>query len=541
MILDVLNDYSIGELSSVIGSDIIKEYESLIDRELEKNDLVRAVHTLYGFELVSQQEQRERLIERMSEEHLDSLLDVYLKDNQGLLEQINNINKYDALINLSNRWPEKFIEELGYQEALAFTEASTNGVAGILSIESAYPMYPYQQKIVKKVNGLMSSSSDHRCLVHLPTGAGKTRTAMNIACEHLRENHEGLVLWLADTSELCSQAASEFHKAWSSLGNRSTKLYSYFSDTNISLGGIDSGFLVAGLQKLNSTRGSNEYKILYEQLRKHVTLIIFDEAHKAIAPTYAQSIQDMISERNTTFLLGLSATPGRKLEFDSDEDEQLARFFDGNKVTMNVAGYESPIKYLVEEKYLAKANFENIDYDGSKIILADAFSNQKRSDEIRKALSEDESRNLKLLDVISQEYEKGSSIIVFACSVDHSRALSTMLAFNGIEAYSLDSKNDTNETRRFKIENYSKGNVRVLINYNILTAGFDAPRTNVAIIARPTDSLVQYSQMAGRAMRGERSGGNKECTIYTVRDDIPAFRSVTQAFSHWDSLWVEVK
>jgi len=142
--------------------------------------------------------------------------------------------------------------------------------------------------------------------------------------------------------------------------------------------------------------------------------------------------------------------------------------------------------------------------------------------------------------VITDEYNSGSSIIVFACSVEHSRAIASMLAFNNIKAYSLDSKHDSDESRRFKISDYLKKNVRVIINYNILTAGFDAPNTNVAIIARPTDSLVQYSQMAGRAMRGKRSEGNLECKIYTVRDDIPAFTSVARAFTHWDKLWNEV-
>jgi superfamily II DNA or RNA helicase len=537
---EILNAYSAGELAGLIGEEIVAEYEKLIDRTVEKPDLVNAVQTLYGYELVSQEDEREKLIDRMNQDQVQTIIDQFLDEHKDEIDLDQSVSKYNVLIHLSNRWPERFISILGYQDALELSAASELGISGISSIESAYPLYPYQQRMVKKVNTLIRSEQDHRCLLHLPTGAGKTRTAMNIASEHLRENEDGLVLWLADTSELCSQAGSEFTKAWGSLGNRNLKLYSYYSDTNISLGGIDSGFLVAGLQKLNSARGSEEYRILYKQLQKYVTLIIFDEAHKAIAPTYAQTVNDMIKAKKETFLLGLSATPGRKLENNSDEDEKLTQFFHSNKVTMQIAGYESPIKYLVEQEYLAKANFENIEYDGNKILLAEEFSNQKRSSEIRQALSEDESRNLKLLEVIGDEHQKGSSIIVFACSVEHSRALASMLAFNGIKAYSLDSKYDDDESRRYKISDYSKGNVRVLINFNILTAGFDAPITNVAVIARPTDSLVQYSQMAGRAMRGSRSGGNRECNIYTVRDDIPAFTSVAQAFTHWDRLWSEV-
>ncbi len=540
MILEILNGYSAGELATLIGEDIISEYEKLIGKSIEKPDLVSAVHTLYGFELVSQQHQREKLIERMSQEHVERVINEFQNNYKDEISIDDEVDKYAFLSRLANRWSERFISILGYKDALELTAESELGVSGISTVESSYPMYPYQQKMVKKVNSLILSPKEHRCLLHLPTGAGKTRTAINIASEHLRSNEDGLVLWLADTSELCSQAASEFSSAWESLGNRDIKLYSYYSDTNISLGGIDSGFLVAGLQKLNSTSGSEEYRILYEQLRKYVTLIIFDEAHKAIAPTYAQTVNDMINAKKETFLLGLSATPGRKLEYNSDEDEKLTEFFQNNKVTMHITGYESPIKYLVEKEYLAKANFMNIEYDGNQILLADKFSNQKRSNEIRQALSEDESRNLRLLEVIEEEHKRESSIIVFACSVEHSRSLASMLAFNGIKAYSLDSKYDDGETRRYKIADYSKGNVRVLINFNILTAGFDAPITNVAVIARPTDSLVQYSQMAGRAMRGKRSGGNTECNIYTVRDDIPAFTSVTQAFTHWDRLWNEV-
>ena len=404
-------------------------------------------------------------------------------------------------------------------------------------ITPAYPMHPYQTAMVHKVEDVLNNSDDKKCMVHLPTGAGKTRTAMNLACQHLRQNKKGLVLWLADTSELCDQAFDEFEKAWGALGDREIKIYSYYASTEISLGGIDSGMLIAGLQKMYAGK-KNQRAILYELLREHVSLIIFDEAHKAIARTYAQIVEDMFSTIGSTKLIGLTATPGRKLEND-DEDEKLAAFFGKNKVTMQVAGYSSPINYLVEEGYLAKANFKNVVYEGSTILHADEFSNKNYSSQIIEYLSDDAARNKKLLEVIKHEYEQGSSTIVFACSVEHARKLAILLSFEGITAYSIDSDQDDSVSRAYKISEYKNKNVRVLINYWILTAGFDAPVTNVAIIARPTDSLVQYSQMAGRAMRGIKSKGNKECTIYTVRDDIPAFKSVISAFSHWDSLWNE--
>ena len=538
LIDDILSGFSDGELAALAGIDAVRCYEKITGDFVDKSSLIRAVKTQLGFELVSQDSRRRLLIDRMSFDQVNTAIDEMMDGSAW--EMSDNRDPYEVLAVLSERWTPKFVKIMGFSGTLQAVSDASVGTQGILPVLCKYPLYPYQRSIVRKVSSLFDDGGGKRCLVHLPTGAGKTRTAMNIAAEHLRACEDGLVLWLADTSELCSQAAEEFNRAWTSLGNRDTKIYSYYGDTDISLGGIEDGFLVAGLQKIHSARGKNELGVLYQQLQKNVSLIIFDEAHKAIARTYKQVVSEMMGYAENTKLLGLTATPGRKLEFDGGEDEELARFFHNNKITMNVPGYSSPIKYLVDNKYLAKAEFINVEYAAKKIMLADEFSNQKRSNEILKVLSEDDSRNTKLLDVIREEYNEGGSILVFACSVEHSRLLASLLAFKGIEAYSLDSQHDDTTSRRFKISQYSKGEVRVLVNFNILTAGFDAPITNTVVIARPTDSLVQYSQMAGRAMRGLESKGNENCKIYTVRDDIPAFTSVVRAFKHWDSLWTEV-
>ena len=79
--------------------------------------------------------------------------------------------------------------------------------------------------------------------------------------------------------------------------------------------------------------------------------------------------------------------------------------------------------------------------------------------------------------------------------------------------------------------------IKILINYGVLTTGFDAPKTNIAMITRPTQSVVLYSQMVGRASRGPRAGGNKNCKIITIVDQIPGFRALSEAFAYWDDLW----
>ncbi|GAW87748.1 hypothetical protein bplSymb_SCF15501P003 [Bathymodiolus platifrons methanotrophic gill symbiont] len=239
-------------------------------------------------------------------------------------------------------------------------------------------------------------------------------------------------------------------------------------------------------------------------------------------------------------MIRLTATPGRSYSSDglSAEDKLLAEFFYHNKVSMRVSDYLSPIDYLVERGYLAKANFKSLNYNYSGIAaheLKDAGGL-----ETMKALASNVERNKQILSTVIREcIQKNSQVILFACTVEHAVNLAIALAYNGILVASIDSKNDSSESRRVKIQQYKEEKLQVLVNFNVLTAGFDAPKTNVSVIAKPTNSLVQYLQMAGRAMRGYKSGGNKECRIYTVMDDIPEFQSINLAFEYWNDMWAK--
>jgi len=64
------------------------------------------------------------------------------------------------------------------------------------------------------------------------------------------------------------------------------------------------------------------------------------------------------------------------------------------------------------------------------------------------------------------------------------------------------------------------------------------PKTSAAIIARPTKSLVLYSQMVGRIIRGEKVEGTKKAEIWTVVDQqLPGFRNISEAFWNWEDVW----
>jgi DNA repair protein RadD len=96
------------------------------------------------------------------------------------------------------------------------------------------------------------------------------------------------------------------------LGDKST----------VDLKTVKGSFVVAGLDKT--------YQALMKEMSMITTfamtcsLVIMDEAHMAIAPTYKLLIDNMTA--NDAALIGLSATPGRTWN-DRDEDLRLANFF----------------------------------------------------------------------------------------------------------------------------------------------------------------------------------------------------------------------
>jgi len=58
----------------------------------------------------------------------------------------------------------------------------------------------------------------------------------------------------------------------------------------------------------------------------------------------------------------------------------------------------------------------------------------------------------------------------------------------------------------------------VLVNVEMLTEGYDAPKTQTVFLARPTKSEALLSQMVGRALRGPRAGGTAQAYLVTFVD-----------------------
>jgi superfamily II DNA or RNA helicase len=408
------------------------------------------------------------------------------------------------------------------------------------STAGQFGLFAHQRSVVRRTYSKIGAGYG-RTLIHMPTGAGKTRTAMHYAARVLNESEPCVVAWLASSRELLEQAAETFETAWAALGNRALLLHRFWGDFGDEPGDLTDGILVGGLAKLHAWRSRDSTGFL--RLCARTRLVVMDEAHQAIAPTYRAVIEGLADAGQADAVLGLTATPGRTWN-DITEDEELARFFSGSKVVLEVEGFDNPVEYLLAEGYLARPEFSKIEYQPESSPSPEALKRLAKlddySDDMLDKLAADTGRNLAVIAGVRQLIGRGHQrIILFAASVVHAEDLAAALSAYGIE--SLVVTGGTPSGRRSAILKTFKSSVSkpiVICNFGVLTTGFDAPKTSAAIIARPTKSLVLFSQMVGRATRGTKAGGNATCEILTVHDpSYPGFGDVAEAFFNWEDVW----
>lgn len=408
------------------------------------------------------------------------------------------------------------------------------------SVSPAYGLFDHQRTAVRDLLPLLAED-ERRAVLHLPTGVGKTRTAMHVVAHWLRSNDPSVVVWLASGRELLDQAYEAFQEAWEHLGTRPVQIGAMWGNQTPDLDRFSDGFLVAGLAKgwaLMSGRDPG----WAARLSPRVRLVVFDEAHQSIASTYRQ-ITDELTLDYRCALLGLTATPGRTWA-DIDKDGELADYFSRSKVMLNVEG-DNPVEYLIEHGYLARPKFLTLLAEPG--FYLDGFDPSRTAEaldippRIVAALSMSEQYVAAVVAAIKAQLAKGHlNILVFAATVDHAQLLAAILVAQDLWAEVVTASTPS-RTRHRIIRSFGAADRTVpmiLLNFGVLTTGFDAPMIDSVVIARPTQSLVLYSQMVGRALRGPRAGGTETCEIVTVVDlNLPGFGNVADAFLNWEDVW----
>lgn len=421
-----------------------------------------------------------------------------------------------------------------------------------------YELLDYQLYIKEQIINLINSSTIvPRCIVHMPTGTGKTKTMMHTLINYYQEiaENRALIVWIAHTNTLLQQAENTLINCWQHLGHSELNIYKHYGDFTV-VDTLSNGFLFISIQSLLSLEKKNSS--IYMKIKDKAAVICFDEAHKCLARQTKIVLTELMKlpeTMNNRYFIGLTATPGRAL-VDNDENDSLAALFENRIISIDCKAVESfrktdfqmnffenengnLISYFQERKILSRLIREEIDYaidTNGRLMKLYGTNKEDYSKELLLMVSQDVKRNNVIIERLLTLADDGIPTIFFAASVEHGKLISLLLKIKGIGVSQV--YGEMNEiAKEIEITKFKNGQSIILVNFNVLTTGFDSTNIKCVFIARPTKSIVVYSQMIGRGLRGPKMGGNEECLLIDIKDNLDRFKNENDSFHYFDEYW----
>ena len=370
----------------------------------------------------------------------------------------------------------------------------SNLVVNLKRSDQRPELFGYQRELGGEI--LKSIRQSERALLALPTGGGKTRTAVAAVLDGLTDESCRQVVWLAPSIELIDQAVGTFQAMWRSHGSApDIRLVRRTSDV---AGPEPVVFLTTPQSVYSQARRRRAASTVWDA-------IIFDEAHQLGAATFRAATESLMASGSAIALIGLSATPGR---VDPEETEDLVALFGGNLLTSRQLR-PNPIEVLQRRGVLSRLEFKSI---------GDEQSSQW-PEEKRLAAS---------AHLAARLGGKNGHVLVFTSSVAGAIVLAEAVQSIGIQADAVhagmsDSARDT------AIDRFGRGDVRVLVNQRLLATGYDCPAISDLILAGRIGSPILFEQVVGRAARGPRTGGLRSSHVWQF-DDHLALHGLPQSY-----------
>ena len=322
---------------------------------------------------------------------------------------------------------------------------------------------PYQHEGIAACRDAMRRTT--RVLYVAPTGSGKTVLFAFIAASVATKGKRAIIL--VHRRELVRQTAE--------------KLDAF---------GIACGYVVAGKAanlEPPITVAAVQTLCVRPTLVLEYDLVVIDEAHHAVAGTWAKVLERLPAAR----VLGVTATPERL------DGQGLRDVFDelvpGPTVKALVAG-----GFLAPSVCYARPGAEN------------ALKSLRRvGGDYSAAAAAKLMMELPVTAAAIADYQAlgaGRPGFAFCCTIAHAEAVAAAFLDAGISAASIDGTMSTSE-RDDVLAGFSGGQIAVLTSCALLSEGFDSPDSAVAMLLRPTISRALYRQQVGRVLRPKADGG----------------------------------
>lgn len=329
----------------------------------------------------------------------------------------------------------------------------------------------YQVECLDRINKA-TARGVRRQLGVAATGLGKTV----VFCALARQmNVRTLVV--AHRDELIEQAAASVREWWPDADVGVVK-----GDRNE----IDNHVVVASVQTLS--RPARLAKLLAPSIFGDAIpfgLVVIDEAHHSAAPSYRAVIDGLrCGEPDGPLLLGVTATP------DRGDGKGLDDLFD--EVT-----FAFDIRWGIARGYLSDLRGLRVTLDADMADLHVTAGDYNQGEAGRMLEDTDAPA---LIAKAWLAHCRGRRTLVFTPTVATAIAVVEEFRERGVSAAHVDGEMPLDERRQI-LAQYKAGTIDVLANCAVLTEGYDEPRTDCIVIARPTKSRALYTQMVGRGTR----------------------------------------
>lgn len=365
---------------------------------------------------------------------------------------------------------------------------------GAISYSFDVTPYPYQQRILDKLQAEREVRGCWRNLVVAATGTGKTVIAAfdyRNYCKRYNDGRPARLLFVAHRREILEQSIACFRGILHDQNFGELFVGNYNSPDSLD-------HLFVSIQTINSRNLTDVITPTYYDY------IIVDEIHHGAAESY----QALLEHFTPKVLLGLTATPERA------DGKSILPWFD-NRVAAEIRLPEA-----IDRKLLCPFSYFGVTDDTVDLTSVRwSRGGYDESDLERVYVFETENAKRRA-QLVARSVEKyvtdidGIHGLGFCVSKAHAKFMAEQFSHLGIPSIALTS-DAPQEERASARACLVEGRIKFIFTVDLFNEGVDIPEIDTVLFLRPTQSLTVFLQQLGR---GLRLSDGKECL--TVLDFI---------------------
>jgi DNA repair protein RadD len=344
----------------------------------------------------------------------------------------------------------------------------------------------YQTEAVGSLYQYFSAKSGHP-VIAMPTASGKSIVIARFIQSVLQQWPFQQIIIATHVKELIDQNYKKMLIAWP---NCPAGIYS----AGLNQRDIHLPVIFGGIQSMVKKVASFG----------HRDLLLVDECHLISGKedsNYGKFIAGLKLVNPNLRVIGFSATPYRMgsgllsdgpiftdICFDLTSMEAFNRLID--------EGYLCP---LIPKRTKTELNVSDIKIQAGDYIQKD----------LQQAVDKDAITYAACKEIVQQGNDR-LSMLIFASGIEHAEHIAGMMQHFGIDAVAVHSRM---EGRDKILEDFKSFKLRCVVNYGILTTGFDHPGLDLIAMLRPTASTALWVQMLGRGTRPCEETGKRNCLV----------------------------